>query len=56
VWNDTDDVRVVLFFDVDRPMRPVGHWLNKLLIGIFKQSAYVKDAKRNLWEQYAGQG
>jgi beta-hydroxylase len=54
VWNDSDDVRVVLFFDVDRPMRPLGHWLNKLLIGIFKQSAYVKDAKRNLWQQYAG--
>jgi len=55
VWNDTDDVRVVLFFDVDRPMRPVGRWVNRLLIGIFKRSAYVKDAKRNLWEQYAGQ-
>lgn len=53
VWNDTDDVRVVLFFDVDRPMRPLGHWLNRILIGIFKRTAYVKDAKRNMWRQYA---
>jgi aspartyl/asparaginyl beta-hydroxylase (cupin superfamily) len=52
VWNDSDDLRVVLFFDVDRPMRPLGRWVIRLLIGIFKQSAYVKDAKRNLWEQY----
>jgi len=55
VWNDTDDVRVVLFFDVDRPMRPLGRLANRLLIGIFKHSAYVKDGKRNLWAQYGGQ-
>jgi ornithine lipid ester-linked acyl 2-hydroxylase len=54
VWNDTDDVRVVLFFDVDRPMRLLGRLVNALLIGIFKRSAYVRDAKRNMWEQYAG--
>jgi aspartyl/asparaginyl beta-hydroxylase (cupin superfamily) len=56
VWNDTDETRVVLFFDVDRPMRPLGHLLNRLLIGIFKHSAYVKDAKRNMWREYAGRG
>lgn len=48
VWNDTDETRVVLFFDVDRPMRPLGRLVNKALIGIFKYSAYVRDAKRNV--------
>jgi beta-hydroxylase len=48
VWNDTDDTRVVLFFDVDRPMRPIGRWLNRALIWVFKHTAYIADAKRNL--------
>ena len=46
----TATVKSALSYDL-----AVSAWLNKLLIGIFKQSAYVKDAKRNLWEQYAGQ-
>ena len=48
VWNDTDEVRVVLFFDVDRPMRPLGRLVGKLLIGIFKYSGYVRDTKLNM--------
>jgi len=45
VWNDTDEQRVVLFFDVDRPMRPPGRWLNRLLIGIAKRTSFVRDAR-----------
>ena len=48
VWNDTDQQRVVLFFDVDRPMRLPGRWLNKLLIAVFKRTAYIEDAKNNI--------
>lgn len=28
VWNETDEHRVVQFFDVDRPMRPLGRFVN----------------------------
>ncbi len=53
VQNNTDEERVVLFFDVERPMRLPGRLLNKLLIAIMKRTAYVKDAGRNLqqWEK-----
>jgi beta-hydroxylase len=49
VWNDCDRSRVVLFFDVDRPLKAVASVVNKLVIGAIKQSPYVKDAKRNTW-------
>jgi beta-hydroxylase len=49
VLNDTDEQRVVLFFDVDRPMRLPGKLVNRLLIEGIKHSAYVQDAQRNLW-------
>jgi beta-hydroxylase len=53
VWNDTDEQRAVLFFDVDRPLRPMGRLVNRLLIATMKRTAYVQDAHKNLsqWEQ-----
>ena len=53
VWNDTDQKRVVLFFDVDRPLPPLGRFLNRLLIAGIKRSVYVKNAKKNLlaWDR-----
>jgi ornithine lipid ester-linked acyl 2-hydroxylase len=53
VWNDTDEQRVVLFFDVDRPLRPLGRLLNKALIAGIRRSPYVRDARRNMlaWDQ-----
>ena len=53
VQNNTDEERVVLFFDVDRPLRPAGRFVSRALISTFKQSAYIKDAKANLerWEK-----
>jgi aspartyl/asparaginyl beta-hydroxylase (cupin superfamily) len=50
VWNDTDRPRVVLFFDVDRPLRPLGQLVNLVVIAAIKRSAYVRDAKRNAQE------
>ncbi len=49
VWNDADAPRVVLFFDVDRPLKPLGRVVSNLMIAAVKQSAYVKDMKRSAW-------
>ncbi len=48
VKNDTDEVRVVLFLDFDRPMDLPGRMLNRLLISAIRASAYVKDPLANL--------
>lgn len=48
VKNDTDEVRVVLFLDFDRPMDLPGRLFNRLLIGAIRGSAYVKDPLKNL--------
>lgn len=48
VRNDTDEVRVVLFLDFDRPMDLPGRILNGLVIRAIRASAYVKDPLRNL--------
>jgi len=52
VWNDTDEWRAVLFFDVDRPLRPCGRLVNRLLLTAIRRSAYVQDALKNIntWE------
>jgi beta-hydroxylase len=47
VWNDTDEERVVLIFDFERPMRPLGRMINAVLMWGIKRTAYFKDAKRN---------
>jgi ornithine lipid ester-linked acyl 2-hydroxylase len=54
VHNDTDDVRVVLFLDFDRPMDLPGRLLNRLVVGAIRGSAYVKDPLRNLARWNAG--
>jgi len=53
VWNDTDQERVVLIFDFERPMRWLGRTVNVLLMWGIKQTAYFKDAQRNLrtWDE-----
>lgn len=53
VWNDTDEERVVLIFDFDRPMRPIGKFVNRVLMWAIKRTAYYKDAERNLksWDE-----
>jgi aspartyl/asparaginyl beta-hydroxylase (cupin superfamily) len=48
VKNDTDEVRVVLFLDFDRPMDLPGRILNRLVIAAIRASAYVKDPLKNL--------
>lgn len=53
VWNETDEERVVLIFDFDRPMRWMGRVINWLLMWAVKRTAYFKDAQRNLrsWDE-----
>lgn len=48
VWNDTDEERVILLFDFDRPMGLAGRTLNAILLGALKLTAFYKDPKRNL--------
>lgn len=52
VWNNTDEVRVVLLMDVMRPMHFPGNLINRTLINLIRQTGYVQDAKKNqeAWE------
>jgi beta-hydroxylase len=51
-WNDTDEMRAVLFVDFKRPLRFPANVLNWLIIGAIKRSPFVKDAVSNYqaWE------
>ena len=53
VFNNTEEERVVLFLDIDRPMRWPGRILHKALLAFIRQTAYFKDPVRNLekWEE-----
>lgn len=48
VYNNTDEERVILLFDFDRPMKPFGRWLNKFVLSAIKLTAFYKDPKKNL--------
>ena len=52
VTNATDEDRVVLLFDFDRPMRPVGRLVSRAVIWAIKRSAFYRDAEQNQkdWE------
>jgi ornithine lipid ester-linked acyl 2-hydroxylase len=52
-WNDTDDVRVVLFVDIIRPLRRPAADLNRALIKAIAYSPFIADAKRRelAWEE-----
>lgn len=52
-WNDTDGVRVVLFIDVIRPLRPPADQVNRALIKAIGRSPYIADARNrhDAWEQ-----
>jgi beta-hydroxylase len=48
VLNETDEERVILLFDFDRPMKWGGRALNAFFLWALKFSAYYKDPKKNL--------
>jgi len=53
VQNNTGQQRVVLFFDVLRPLRTPGRILNGIMLALMKRTAYFRDAWENIrqWEQ-----
>jgi ornithine lipid ester-linked acyl 2-hydroxylase len=53
VRNDTDEERVVLLLDVDRPMRWPGRVTNLAFLAAIRWTAYVTEARRNhqTWEE-----
>ena len=52
VWNNTDEERVVLLIDVERPMTFGAKSLNRAILWGFKQTSYVVEARRGVeaWE------
>lgn len=56
VWNDTDEERVVLFFDFRRPMRWPGRVVYALVRAALNLSPFMRDAWRNqrAWEKQHG--
>lgn len=48
VWNDTDQERVVLLFDFNRPMRWPGRALNSILMYMIKFTAFYLEPKKNV--------
>jgi beta-hydroxylase len=52
VWNDTDEIRVVLFLDIVRPLRFPMNLVNALVLKVIAISPFVQDAKRRhlAWE------
>ncbi len=53
VWNDTDEERVVLLFDFERPLRLPGRIVNRAFLGGIRWTAYVQEARKNVseWEE-----
>ncbi|MDF7674160.1 aspartyl/asparaginyl beta-hydroxylase domain-containing protein [Acetobacteraceae bacterium ESL0709] len=53
VENNTDDIRAILFIQLERPTRGLGRLVQKLFLGGVRHSAFVKDAKMNIerWNQ-----
>jgi aspartyl/asparaginyl beta-hydroxylase (cupin superfamily) len=55
VLNDTDEERVVLLFDFDRPMRWPSSTLHLLAMSLLKRTAYYKDARSNILKYQSAQ-
>ena len=58
VHNDTDELRAVLFLDIDRPMDRVGTLFNRFLLRLIQLSPYVRQPIKNLakWNREHGKG
>lgn len=49
-WNDSDEIRVVLFVDFERPLPTRWAAVNRALIGVVQRSPLVQDGIRNYEE------
>ena len=54
VFNETDEERVILLFDFDRPMRWPASALNRMAMGLLKRTAFYRDARKNLTRHQRG--
>ncbi len=54
-WNDTDEIRVVLFLDIVRPLQFPWSAINSVLIELVARSPFVQAGKKRLedWEKKA---
>lgn len=52
-WNETDEVRAVLFVDFAKPLRFPASTLNRLLLAVARFSPFLREGGENLrqWEQ-----
>ena len=48
VWNMTDEMRVVLLFHVDRPMRGIGAALHRMFMALVEMSAYGREPRARI--------
>jgi ornithine lipid ester-linked acyl 2-hydroxylase len=55
VWNDTDEVRIILLLHLKRPLRFPGSPVRDFLVAALRSSPFVRDGVRNLerWEKLA---
>ena len=53
VWNDTDEVRIILLLHLRRPLRFPGSAVRDFLVAALRSSSFVRDGVRNLerWEK-----
>jgi beta-hydroxylase len=53
VHNDTDQMRVVLFLDIKRPLGRIGDWLNEAIIFLLSRTGLIREGKKNEddWER-----
>lgn len=52
VWNNTEEIRVVLLIDIIRPFKRPYSFVNNWLVNLIGNSSYVKEAMKNhqKWE------
>lgn len=48
VWNDTEDERVILIVDFDRPMKWWGRLINHSFLMLMRMTAYYQEPKKNM--------
>lgn len=48
VWNDTEETRVVLLIQFERPLRQPGKWFSDFFLGFVRRSAFVQEARDNI--------
>ena len=53
VWNDTEEMRVILLIQFRRPTRWLGRKVGDLFLGAVRRSRFVQDARSSLgdWEK-----